>query len=142
MKNYGKILVATDGSQSARKAGEHAVKLAEAFEAELHAVYVIDVTQLSTIDISGLEQQLEETGDEALRPLEAEARERGLEYCGELLKGVPSSEINRYAEENGVDLVVMGTRGNTGLKRLMLGSTAEKTLRNSDTPVLTVPEPS
>lgn len=52
--------------------------------------------------------------------------------------GVPSEEILDYADANGVDLIVMGTHGRTGLPRLLLGSTTERVVRLFDAPVLTV----
>jgi nucleotide-binding universal stress UspA family protein len=52
--------------------------------------------------------------------------------------GVPAVEINKFAEENSVDLIVMGTHGWTGIRHLILGSTAENVVRTSKCPVLTV----
>jgi len=53
-------------------------------------------------------------------------------------QGCPYEEILKFAEEKGVDLIVMGTQGRSGLDRVIFGSTAEKVVRNSDCPVLTV----
>lgn len=58
-----------------------------------------------------------------------------------LLIGDEASEITRFAEENHVDLIVMGTHGHTGISRLFLGSVAEKTLRAASCPVLTIKAP-
>jgi nucleotide-binding universal stress UspA family protein len=55
-----------------------------------------------------------------------------------VVRGVPYEEILKFAEEKGVDLIVMGTQGRSGLDRVIFGSTAEKVVRNSDRPVLTV----
>jgi nucleotide-binding universal stress UspA family protein len=58
-----------------------------------------------------------------------------------LLDGDEASEINRFAEENHADLIVMGTHGRTGLGRLLMGSVAESVLRQAPCPVLTIKTP-
>jgi universal stress protein A len=55
-----------------------------------------------------------------------------------VLKGTPYEEISRFAEENKIDLIVIGTHGRTGLDRMLFGSTAEQVVRYAPCPVLTV----
>lgn len=62
-------------------------------------------------------------------------------YEHKLVVGDPAGEIVRVAEEEGVDLIVMGTHGRTGLRRLLMGSVAEAVLRRSPCPVFTLKEP-
>ena len=56
-----------------------------------------------------------------------------------MAEGNPGSEIISYAEKNGMDIIVIGSVGRTGLDKFLLGSVAEKVVRNSRIPVLTVP---
>lgn len=136
---YEKILVPTDGSEGAEKASEHAVEIAKKFDAEVHVLYVVDVRVNSAKDaISNLTGALRETGEEVTERLSEQVESHGLETARDVIEGIPHQEINSYVERNDVDLVVMGTHGRTGLDRLMLGSTAEKVVRTSDVPVMTV----
>lgn len=133
---YNDILVPTDGSEGAEKAAEHAVELAEKFDAELHFINIVDIRAASSGDMwVNVLGQLEEAGKDAVDELEEKT---DLDAHTEVLKGNPSSEIVSYAEENGVDLIVMGTQGRTGLDRILVGSTAEKVVRTSPVPVMTV----
>ena len=56
-----------------------------------------------------------------------------------ITEGIPSAQIVRYAEENSIDLIVMGTHGRTGFNHFLMGSEAEKVVRRSSCPVLTIP---
>ncbi|MBM3999677.1 MAG: universal stress protein [Planctomycetes bacterium] len=77
--------------------------------------------------------------DEARAELEARLRERGVHGVScEVLYGDPGSEVARFAEERGAELVVMASRGRTGIPRLLLGSVAERVLRLAHCPVLIV----
>jgi len=81
---------------------------------------------------------MNEEGASALDDVEAIADEHGVTMERALVDGNPSREIVRYAEDEGCDLVVMGTHGRGGIDRLLLGSVAEKVVRSSSVPVLTV----
>ncbi|MFB6144561.1 MAG: universal stress protein [Candidatus Nanohaloarchaea archaeon] len=138
---YDKILIPTDGSEKAEVAAGHAAELAEKHDAELHALYVVDVGVESSVDavdelMSELEEaeELDEKAEEALNSV----KERFPDAVGSVEYGKPYREIHDYVEENDIDLVVMGTRGRKGLERILLGSVTEKVLRSSDVPVLTV----
>lgn len=61
-----------------------------------------------------------------------------VEVTTALLEGVPFKELIRHAADNGVDLIVMSTHGHTGLKHVLLGSTAERVVREAPCPVMTV----
>ncbi len=143
---YKKILIATDGSEHVKKAVTHAIELAKLHKAELHAVYVMDIktdygpkSYLSTdISTEGLERILRQEGDAAIKYVEDMAKKEDLSVEKWIIKGHPAQEIMKLAEEQSVDLIVMGTLGRSGIEKFLLGSVAEKVIRNSNIPVLTV----
>jgi nucleotide-binding universal stress UspA family protein len=137
---YDRILVPTDGSRQADHAFEQALDLAETYDAEVHLLYVVDVSALAgEFDAVTVIDQLEEAGREITDRLRERAAEAGVERVEtSVVEGVPHRTILDYADENDVDLVVMGTHGRTGLDRYLLGSVTEKVVRLSDAPVLTV----
>lgn len=142
---YDTILVPTDGSENAEAAAEHAVGLAEAFDATVRVLNVVDAAAL----VGGMdefdagpevERALESAGEGAVGTVAGMASEAGLDVTTEVLTGRPHRSIADYAAEVGADLIAMGTHGRTGLERLLLGSVAERVVRTSSVPVLTVAE--
>ena len=137
---YDRILVPTDGSPGADRVVDHAAELAAIHGAELHAIYVVNTAGYAGLPadtaIEGLGSMLNEQGEAAL--------DRAAERVGDvpfervLVDGAPSSEIVEYAENEECDLIVMGTHGRGGINRLLLGSVAERVVRTSSVPVLTV----
>jgi len=141
---YRTVLFATDGSASARAAFDESVAVAEESGATLHVLSVVDVSSLGP-DIYSEPQidALEERAREVVADAATAAEKRSLESVAEAVEFGPSvsREIRSYVDEHDVDLVVMGTHGRTGVERYLLGSVAEKTIRSSSVPVLTVPGP-
>ena len=138
---YDRILFPTDGSKGAEKAVEHALSLAEKYDAELYVLNVVDIRSQSTADVwNNVLGELEEAGREITEEIVESAKDESIEVNSEVIKGIPSKEIVSYAEENDVDLIVMGTHGRTGLDRVLMGSVAEKVVRTADSPVMTVRE--
>jgi nucleotide-binding universal stress UspA family protein len=66
------------------------------------------------------------------------AEEGGVEVEANIIEGHPADEIIKYSEKNSISLIVLGTLGKSGLDRFLLGSVAEKVVRNSKIPVLVV----
>ena len=81
---------------------------------------------------------LRNEGQRAISNVKEYGEASGVDVKEVLLEGHPSSEIIDFAENNNIDLIVMGTLGKTGLDRFLLGSVAEKVVRNSKVPVLVV----
>lgn len=137
---YDRILVPTDGSPEVDPVIEHAAELASVHDAELHAIYVVNDAGYAGLPtdstIEGLGSMLSEQGEEALNRAEGRAGDATVERV--LAEGSPSSEIVDYAETENCDLIVMGTHGRGGIDRLLLGSVAERVVRTSSVPVLTV----
>jgi nucleotide-binding universal stress UspA family protein len=142
---YEDILIPTDGSEGARPAIEEAVDLAESFGARVHALFVADTSypyagaEATTVDWNLIVEDLEEEGKHATGQIRKEGDARGVEVREEVRRSsVVHQAILEYADEEDVDLVVMGTHGRTGLSRFLLGSVTEKVVRTSPIPVLTV----
>ena len=139
---YDKILVPTDGSEGTQKAVDHALRVAEKFGSELHVIYVINTSAYSTLPAEAnwesVTSALRKEGRAATKGIIEEAEDRGIKVERSILEGVPHKEILHYIDDNGIDLVVMGTHGKTGLDRFLLGSVTEKVVRSCDIPVLTV----
>ncbi len=139
---YDRILVPTDGSEEMRCVLAHAGELAEAHGAELHVVYVINSSTYASLPMEtsweGVSDMLEDEGESALEDARRVMKGYDVSLTTHLLEGPPSKEIVRYAELDDFDLIVMGTHGRGGIDRLLLGSVAERVVRASTVPVLTV----
>lgn len=139
---YDHILVPTDGSSETRRAVEHAIDLAKEHEAMVHALYVLNTASYASVSVDasweGVSDMLREEGEAAIEAVADLARAEDVAVETSMLSGSPSREIVRYAEEEGCDLIVMGTHGRGGIDRLLLGSVAERVVRSSSVPVLTV----
>jgi nucleotide-binding universal stress UspA family protein len=132
------VVVATDGSESVRRAIDVALDLAERFDAEIHCLYVVDEGDVASSPerLRGeMRDALEERGREAI----AEVREStNSEVITAIREGHPASVIDEYARDVDADMVAMGTRGRHGENRFLLGSVAERVVRTCPIPVLTV----
>ena len=143
---FTNIMVATDGSELARKAVDSAIKLAQLNKAKLYAVHVIapgetKVTQHDPRDAEWekhMKEHLMTQGKEATHYVETAGKIVNVEVEPVVLEGNPASEIVNFAEKNDVELIVMGTLGKTGVQRFLLGSVAENVVRHSKVPVLVV----
>lgn len=136
---YGHILVPTDGSEGTGRVVAHAAELARIHDATLEAVYVVNTASFANLPMEtsweGVSSMLREEGEAALDEAESVS---SIPVERRMLEGNPAREIVRYAESSDVDLVVMGTHGRGGLNRILLGSVAERVVRSSTVPVLTV----
>src|SRR5919205_1031756 len=137
MIHINRILYPTDFSPYSNQAYFHAVALAEKHQATLTIlyVYVPGVSGLGTpstvVDRHYWQDLLEQ-----IRPIDT-----SIPVNHVLLEGDPATEIVRYATDAGMDLIVMGTHGRTGVERLLMGSVAEKVLRDASCSVLVVKLP-
>jgi nucleotide-binding universal stress UspA family protein len=143
---FGKIMVATDGSEVARKAVDSAIKIARLNNAKLYAVHVIapgeaSVTLYDPRDVEwkkGMKEHLEEQGREATAYVETAGKIVNVAVESAILEGNPAEEIVNFAEKNDIDLIVVGTIGKTGIQRFLLGSVAENVIRHSKKAVLVI----
>jgi nucleotide-binding universal stress UspA family protein len=136
---YDEVVVATDGSDAAERAADHALGIAERYGADVHVVYVLDTSVYELADaersIVGL---LEGGGENAVERVATEARERNLPVETHVLRGAPARTVLDYADGVEADLLALGTRGLAGQGERFLGSTTRRVLGRADCPVLTV----
>ena len=143
---FRKIMLATDGSESVRKAVDSAIEIAKSSNAKLYAVHVIALgdyysSMPLSIDaewIKAMEEHLRIQGKEATDYVENAGRAANVEVEPVILEGNPANEIVDFAEKNDIDLIVMGTQGKTGIQRFLIGSVAENVVRHSTKTVLVV----
>ncbi|WP_135827894.1 universal stress protein [Halorussus halobius] len=138
---YESVLVATDGSEAARAATDRGVELAAALDAAVQAVSVVDDASLGPdVRSEAASRKLDGDATEAASAAADRAREAGVEDVAETVRhGDVHGEILAAVEETDADAVVLGTSGRGGVDRVLLGSVAERVVRTSPVPVLTVP---
>ncbi len=140
--DYDVVLVPTDGSTAAAAAVDHALAVAAASDATVHALAVMDVTATATTPELSVPPDLTEAREAAAeRAVEAvadRARAADLDVETTVRSGSPAKTILDYADATGTDLIAMGTTGRTGLSRHLLGSTTERVVRHADVPVLAI----
>lgn len=135
---FDQIVVATDGSASVERAVGVALDLARRFDAEVHALSVIDESEISSAPESvrdQLREGLHEQGQDAVAAVAARAT---TDVKTAVREGRPANEIAAYAREVDADAVATGTRGRHGENRFLIGSVAERVVRTCPVPVLTV----
>ncbi len=143
MSLFKHILVPTDFGQSSKKALDVAIELARTVGAEITILHTCEIpARAYAITPVDLLSRLTDAARKELDDLVATLRQR-CPSCDSVLKvGVPWEEILGAVAETGADLVVMGTHGHRGIAHTLLGSVAEKIVRMSPVPVLTVRSPS
>ena len=141
--NLRNILVATDFSDNAGRALDFAVDLALSSGAKLHLVHSfvlpLDVFPYSLYLGEEVSERYERAAREGLDTLCEKTRQRGVSVDGIVRMGETHDVLPKLADELDIDLLVVGTRGNTGLRHFFLGSNAERTIRLAPCPVLAVP---
>ena len=140
-----RILLATDGSEEAELAALRAVELADATDSELHVVHVGVVpiflqSYPGTLGYYGkLYEQIEEVSKERLRKQSLGVKTAGGTVAGAHLRvGAVDLEIVALADELGVGLIVMGSRGLGGVRRALMGSVSDSVVRHAHCPVFVV----
>ncbi len=141
MPDWNGICCAVDFSEPSRLALEQAVELTRRFGAELTLLHVQEVPRAGAPELLAEPIGMaEELGEETSRLMEGwrndSERILGRAVRTSILLGHPAAEIVRFARERGCDLLVLGTHGRTGLERLVLGSVAERVVRQAPCPVL------
>ena len=139
---YDDILIPTDGSETIAETLAHGLPIAADNDATVHALYVVDSRITAAADEEtgpDLERSLEAEGRDAVADVEERGADRGLETTGEVRKGTPSKTILEYADERGIDLIVIGTRGKSPREKVTsLGSVSERVVDNASIPVFVV----
>ncbi len=141
MRMYDSILVATDGSEAAATAVEHAIALADRFDAPLYGIAVVDertAYDTGIVDPDEAQRHLEERAAAWLATLESTATAADVAVETAVRSGVPHEEILEYATERDASAIVLGSRGRSSFKGALLGSTVDRVVRTADRPVLVV----
>lgn len=147
MISIKKILFPTDFSENSNHASDYAVDLAQKLGARLYILHVIheliDTTgfYIPNISLDQLQKDLEQGAEEMMNKFCREKMGDFRDYESTSVIGLPHIEILNMAKEKGVDIIVMGTHGRTGIDRVLFGSTAEKVVKKAPCPVLTVRKP-
>lgn len=142
MHAFRHLLVPTDFGECAAHALDVALDLAAKLGAKVTLVHAMAIpTAMALVYAEGLSWPIEELDSAARRELQAlteSVRKRYPEVEGRVISGEPREAILALAKEVGADVIVMGTHGRRGLPRAILGSVAERVVRTSPIPVLTI----
>lgn len=143
MIEFKKILHPTDFSDNSNEALEVAVGMAEKFGAGLFLLHVVESFDYSLPEYYMAEDELRSEIARRMEGSRAELEKMAAKITNVrthmfVEDGKPFMEIIRVAKDQGADMIVLGTRGRTGLAHILIGSTAEKVVRTAPCPVLTV----
>lgn len=139
---HRQILLPLDGSTMAEQALPHAVEQAERFRSELILFRAIipglPGSGLSPMELGWVHEQAGEWARDYLESIATQVRTRGVPVKVVIVQDPPHEAITQFAETNGVDLIVICSRGQSGPSRWLMGSVAERIVRGASTPVLLV----
>jgi nucleotide-binding universal stress UspA family protein len=139
-----KVLFATDFSEGSAVALPYAVDMAKQYGAKLYLVHVVyDVTKATGwyvphVAIGEIYDEIEKSAKAEIKKIDTDEMKSLKDVEHVILKGTPYEEIIRFVQDNGIDMIVLGTHGRKGIDRVLFGSTAEQILRNALCPVLSV----
>lgn len=135
-----KILIAVDGSENSEFALEQALSMANTCNSTLYAITVIDVYPKQIEGTPGAQEQMQKEAEALLQNVEARAKEKNIAVETAVHWGRnPHEAILNDCKDKGVDLIVLGTHGRTGLKKFFMGSVAQKVVGYTRCPVMVVP---
>jgi nucleotide-binding universal stress UspA family protein len=143
-----RILIPTDFSKLSKVAVQYAAKMSKKLSAELvllHVVYIDAPARAAVaIKVKSIEDAMADNAtQECIRLInETKSENKGkLNVSYKIIKGYPVEDVvGNFAHHNDISLIIMGTKGATGLKKVLMGSNATAVINNSDIPVITVPE--
>jgi nucleotide-binding universal stress UspA family protein len=142
------ILLATDFSEPSAAALEYAKALADAFGGSIHVLHVLEdlaahawTTEVYVAALPGVHEEMERQARERLDAVVSPQERDRYGVRTELRTGSPFVEIVRYAKDEKIDLIIMGTHGRGPIAHMLLGSVAERVVRKAPCPVLTVRQP-
>jgi nucleotide-binding universal stress UspA family protein len=142
MEKIKKILIPTDGSDCSLRAAELGISLAKVIGARIFVIYAIDPIILEELakglEEKEIEKELREKGKRYLNYVAGLAEKEGLKAETILAKGEPHDQIVNCAKIKGADMIVMGTYGRRGTKRILIGSVTERVIEYTPCPVLVV----
>jgi nucleotide-binding universal stress UspA family protein len=139
---YKRILLPLDGSKLAERALPHAIAQAQAFGAELVLLRVAETIPhapgVSMADLERVRKQTVAWAREYMAGIKEKIEEQGVCVESAIVEGRPNVEIAEFAEAYNIDLIVLSSRGRSGVSRWLLGSVADRVVRGATVPVLLV----
>jgi nucleotide-binding universal stress UspA family protein len=142
--NIQRILVPIDFSEHSKNALKYAVPFAEKFKASIDLIYVVEPTiypadfSFGQIGFPNVEEEMRTRGSDELQNLITKEIADKVSSRKIVRTGKPFYEINQYALEENISLIIIATHGHTGMEQILFGSTAEKVVRKAPCPVLVV----
>jgi nucleotide-binding universal stress UspA family protein len=139
-----RILVPIDFSEHSKNALKYAIPFAEKFKASIDLIYVVEPTiypadfSFGQIGFPNVEEELRTRGSNELENLITKEIAGKVDSRKIVRIGKPFYEINQYALEENMSLIIIATHGHTGMEHILFGSTAEKVVRKAPCPVLVV----
>jgi nucleotide-binding universal stress UspA family protein len=137
-KETRRYLVAVDGSDHSDRAVRLAATIAKSMNAELILIYVVEMREIPSLIAEAQVTGQEERGRSMLSDSAEIAMSEGVSTKCVLKRGQPASQINRYANENHVQMIFTGSRGRGGAKAMLLGSVSQGILQGAKCPVVVV----
>ena len=143
---FEKILIATDGSENSKRAVKAGIEIAKTFGGNVTALFVADPRRYFMGEVShniadevmvGIKKEVMREGESAIRLAEEAAKLASVPFEKKIVEGHPAEEILKLG--GNMNLIVIGRMGLTGMPKFLVGSVAEKVIRNSNVPVQLVP---
>jgi nucleotide-binding universal stress UspA family protein len=144
MKAFKNVLFPIDFSECSKKVFPFALEMAQKFDAKLHLLFVArDISYMTIIEVSRdlltrAVSKIATAGENQIKVFCDKHLSDFSNYETNVVIGNPADEILRFANEQGIDLIVMGTHGRKGLDRTLMGSVADHVIKNAAAPVLTI----
>lgn len=146
MIQLNRVLIPTDFSNFSSPAMQYGLAIAARFDAEVHLLHVVPdpamlVPEAAAFSVESMQAQSDQLKEEAMKALEKLPQDGWSDskpIVREVRIGAAFIEIIEYAREKDIDLIVIGTHGRSGLMHVLMGSVAERIVRKSPCPVLTV----
>ncbi|MBE5098747.1 universal stress protein [Priestia aryabhattai] len=133
---YQKILLAVDGSEHSKRAGEHAIQVASFIpQSKVEIISVIDLSKAKTEILHG---ELKQKRQQALEEIKSCFEKKQIAHQLKIERGDPGPAIVAYANKNNFDLVVIGSRGLNSLQEMVLGSVSHKVAKRVHCPVMII----
>ena len=132
------ILVALDDAGESKKGMEQAIYFAKLSGAKITGVNVIVVAPTLVSTVTNYRDHLTKKAQEMLDSAKESCEKQGIQFASKILDGSPASKIAEFAEEEKVDLVIVGSRGLGGISEAILGSVANSIVHKSKVSVLVV----
>jgi len=140
-----KILFPTDFSETSQEAASYAISFGREFKAKVFVLHVVNekiftegLNMPRVVSIEELQKEMTAEARRRLKTLVPAEEAEGLDWETVIRQGEPFLEIIRFAREEDIDLIVIGTHGRSGFEHIIFGSTAEKVVRKAPCPVLSV----